>query len=103
MVHQDSCESSANDHADLASARSFLFVLEKPAVIMLTRLLLMIISQDPTNETRQIAIRIRYLPKGTIAVDKCAAEKFAGIVEKESGTQRNYGIYSFIHSFWRFM
>lgn len=47
--------------------------------------------QDPTNETRQIAIRIRYLAKGTIAVDKCAAEKFTGIVEKESGTQRNYG------------
>lgn len=53
---------------------------------------MIIFLQDPTNETRQIAIRIRHLSKGTIAVDKCAAEKFMGIVEKESGTQRNYGI-----------
>lgn len=62
-------------------------------LIIITRAVLMIIFlQDPTNETRQIAIRIRHLSKGTIAVDKCAAEKFMGIVEKESGTQRNYGI-----------
>lgn len=47
--------------------------------------------QDPNNEARQIAVRIRHLPIGTIPVEKSQAEKFTGIVEKESGTLRNCG------------
>jgi cold shock CspA family protein len=37
------------------------------------------------NTGRQVAIRIRYLPKGTIAVEQYLPEKFVGTVEKEAG------------------
>jgi len=40
---------------------------------------------DPTSANRQIAIRIKYLPKGTIAVEQYLPEKYVGTVEKEAG------------------
>lgn len=40
--------------------------------------------QDPTNQNRMVAIRIKVLPKGTISVEQCLPEKFTGTVEKEA-------------------
>jgi cold shock CspA family protein len=41
--------------------------------------------QDPTSASRQVAVRIRYLPKGTIATEQYLPEKYVGTVEKEAG------------------
>lgn len=41
--------------------------------------------QDPTTTGRLVAIRIRFLPKGTIVVEQYLPEKYVGTVEKEAG------------------
>jgi len=41
--------------------------------------------QDPTSTGRLVAIRIRFLPKGTIVVEQYLPEKYVGSVEKEAG------------------
>ena len=40
-------------------------------------------SQDPTAPTRQIAIRIKTLPKGTVSFETVLPEKLTGTIEKE--------------------
>jgi hypothetical protein len=40
--------------------------------------------QDPTNPSRMIAIRLKYLPRGTITFDSILTEKYLGTVEKEA-------------------
>jgi len=40
---------------------------------------------DPTSTSRQVAIRIKHLPKGTIAVEQYLPERYFGTVEKEAG------------------
>ena len=40
--------------------------------------------QDPTAPSRQIAIRIKYLPRGTVTFESVLAEKHLGTVEKEA-------------------
>ncbi|ELU07507.1 hypothetical protein CAPTEDRAFT_158253 [Capitella teleta] len=39
---------------------------------------------DPTNPSRMIAVRLRYLPRGTITFDSILTEKHMGTVEKEA-------------------
>jgi len=39
--------------------------------------------QDPTTATRQIAIRIRFLPKGSVSLDTIHPVRLAGCIEKE--------------------
>lgn len=39
--------------------------------------------QDPTSPNRQVAIRIKYLPKGTVSFDLVGEKKLTGVVEKE--------------------
>ena len=41
--------------------------------------------QDPSTAGRLVAIRIRFLPKGTIVVEQYLPEKYVGSVEKEAG------------------
>lgn len=41
------------------------------------------IIQDPTDKNRQIAIRIKNLPKGSVSFDSVLPEKYVGTVEKE--------------------
>ena len=49
------------------------------------RLQLCFLVQDPTTAGRLVAIRIRFLAKGTIVVEQNLPEKFIGSVEKEAG------------------
>jgi hypothetical protein len=39
--------------------------------------------QDPTATNRQIAIRIKTLPKGTVSFERVLPEKITGSIEKE--------------------
>ena len=48
--------------------------------------------QDPTDRTRQIAIRIKRLPKGTVCFESVLPEKYLGTVEKEPTIYRSPGI-----------
>ena len=41
--------------------------------------------QDPTSASRQVAVRIKHLAKGTIAIEQYLPEKYFGTVEKEAG------------------
>jgi len=41
--------------------------------------------QDPSASGRLVAIRIRFLPKGTIVVEQNLPDKYVGTVEKEAG------------------
>lgn len=45
--------------------------------------------QDPASPTRQIAIRIKYLPKGTISFETILPAKLSGSVEKEPCVQKS--------------
>lgn len=45
--------------------------------------------QDPSSPSRQIAIRIKYLPKGTISFETVLPTKLTGSVEKEPSVQKN--------------
>ena len=40
------------------------------------------LGQDPTSPSRQIAVRICYLPKGTISLETVLPDKHIGTVEK---------------------
>ena len=46
------------------------------------------IIQDPTSPNRQIAIRIKYLPKGTVSFDITSDKKYVGVVEKEPSSHK---------------
>jgi cold shock CspA family protein len=47
--------------------------------------------QDPGSPSRQIAIRIRTLPKGSVTFESINPEKQVGIVEKEPSTLKSPG------------
>lgn len=42
------------------------------------------VMQDPTSPSRQVASRIKHLPKGTIGAVKVLPEKFIGTIDKEA-------------------
>ena len=44
----------------------------------------LVLSQDPTNPSRMIAVRLKYLLRGTITYDSILTEKYMGTVEKEA-------------------
>ena len=54
--------------------------------------------QDPTSPNRQVAVRIKYLPKGTITLEQYLPEKYFGTVEKEAGSLKNAGEIDFVCS-----
>lgn len=39
--------------------------------------------QDPTSQSRQIAVRIKFVPKGTVSFETTLPEKYSGTIEKE--------------------
>ena len=40
--------------------------------------------QDPTSPSRQVASRIKHLPKGTIGAVKVLPEKYIGTIDREA-------------------
>lgn len=47
--------------------------------------------QDPTCASRQIAIRIKYLPKGTVSFETVLSQRHCGTIEKEPTTHKSPG------------
>ena len=47
--------------------------------------------QDPAAPNRQIAIRIKYLPKGTVTFESILPTKYLGNIEKEAATAKTSG------------
>lgn len=45
--------------------------------------------QDPAAPNRQIAIRIKYLPKGTVTFESVLPTKYLGNIEKEAASAKN--------------